>query len=393
MFHELTATIDCDNLRHNVALLQARTRPGTKLCAALKADAYGHGAKVVAPELQRIGVDMAAVATLDEAVELRRIGWRRNILVLGNVLAIQHDGERRERAEAMVEHDLTPTVTDAAPLAGLSATAELQARTLDVHLKFDSGMGRQGVLPEEVSNLVAAVRSCPRLRLAGIYSHFATADLDERGLASQQFESFCGTLNGVDDQLPAGAIRHLANTAATLEWPETHFEMVRPGLGLYGYAPSSDLRQRHDLRPILRLTSRVTLVKTLPAGHCVGYGRTFTTTRPTRVGVVPAGYADGYVRGLSNDAVVGTPEGDAPVIGRVSMDQLSIDLTDHPSVGVGDEVVLIDPDPARPNSVEAIAARLGTIPYEVTCLLGRRINRIPGSRAVPFSGAARTDRE
>jgi len=151
--------------------------------------------------------------------------------------------------------------------------------------------------------------------------------------------------------------------------------MVRPGLGLYGYAPSAAMRRRHDLRPILRLTSRITLIKSLPVGHCVGYGQTFTTRRPTRLGLVPAGYVDGFIRGLSNNAVVGTAAGDAPVIGRISMDQLTIDLTDRPSVGVGDEVVLIDPDPARPNSVESLAGRLGTIPYEVTCLLGIRLNR------------------
>jgi alanine racemase len=376
MFHELTATIHRERLRHNVELLRRRTRPGTLLCAAVKADGYGHGAALVAPELERLGVEMAAVATIEEGIELRQHCWRREILILGNVLAVLHDGQRFERVHALLEYDLTPTITDAGPLNALAAGAELQGKNVRVHVKFDSGMGRQGVLPDDVYDLIVAMREYPRIRLAGIYSHFATADLGQQELAAHQLETFHRTLDRVDDLLPAGTARHIANTAAVLEWPETHFEMVRPGLGIYGYAPSPALRRRHDLQPILRLTSRVTLIKTLPAGHCVGYGQTFTTKRPTRVGIVPAGYADGFLRRLSNDAIVGTAAGDAPVIGRISMDQLTIDLTDLPSLGVGDEVVLIDPDPARPNSVESIAGRLETIPYEVTCLLGRRIDRI-----------------
>src|SRR5262249_48941755 len=141
------------------------------------------------------------------------------------------------------------------------------------------------------------------------YSHFATADLLQHELARHQLAMWGSTLDGLSDLLPAGLVRHLANTAATLEWSDAHFDMVRPGLGLYGYSPSAALRRRHRLMPILRLTSRITLIKTLPPGHCVGYGQTFTTRRPTRLGVVPAGYVDGFLRGLSNNAVVGTAAG------------------------------------------------------------------------------------
>jgi alanine racemase len=175
----------------------------------------------------------------------------------------------------------------------------------------------------------------------------------------------------------------MANSAATITMPEAHLDMVRPGLALYGYWPARHMAGRIDLRPILRLVSHVTLIKELPVGHCVGYGQTFTTIRPTRLGMVPVGYFDGYVRALSNAAQVTINSRPAPVIGRVSMDQLAVDLTDIPGARLGSEVTLIDNRPEQPNSVAAIAERLGTIPYEVTCLLGQRIQRISVGNSCP----------
>jgi alanine racemase len=168
----------------------------------------------------------------------------------------------------------------------------------------------------------------------------------------------------------------MANSAATITLPEAHFDMVRPGLALYGYAPAEHMARQIDLRPILKVMTHLTAVKNVPAGHCVGYARTFTTNRPTRLGLLPAGYADGILRRLSNNAVVSTAWGDCPVIGRISMDQLAVDVTDLPAAEPGSAVTLVECDPARPNSVASIAARLGTIPYEVTCLLGDRIERV-----------------
>lgn len=380
MFHELIAAIDPAALAHNLRLLTSHCKPSTKICVALKADAYGHGLAQIAPLLQQApehtAIDCAAVATLAEAIDLRRTGWARPILVLGNVLAGVPDADRRDRITAILDHHLSPTLTDPALVAPLAAAAAGATRKVEVHLKFDSGMGRQGIMPADLPALVDAVRAQPSLRLGGIYSHFATADLSAHDLAAKQLATFRRLLTELSDRLPPGVTRHMANTAATLTWPEAHFDMVRPGLGLYGYAPSDDLRRQHDLRPVLRLSSRVTLVKQLPPGHCVGYGQTFTTARPTRLGIIPAGYADGLLRALSNHCVVGTSAGDAPIIGRVSMDQLAIDLTDLPAVNVGDEIVLIDNRPDRPNSVEQLAKKLNTIPYEVTCLLGSRVNRV-----------------
>ncbi len=387
MRSDLIAEIHVDALIHNYRQLRSLCGPGVAFCAPLKANAYGHGVNIVAPALQAAGADCAGVATLEEALELRAIGWKRPILVFGNVLAVADAAERRERIEAACEHDLTLTIVDEASVQRL-ARAEPRQR-IAVHVKLDSGMGRMGALPSEAAALIRLVRSTRCLRLAGIYSHLATADLADRAFAERQLAAFKLVLAECAPVLPAKVIRHLAKSAATLTWPAAHLDMVRPGLALYGYAPLEEMPHGISLRPILRVVSHLTAVKSLPPGHSVGYGRTFTTTRPTRLGIVPAGYADGFLRGLSNAAVVGTSHGDAPVVGRVSMDQLAVDLTDLPPMQPGDSVVLIDDRPERPNSVAALARLLGTIPYEVTCLLGSRARRTAVASYQPAPAAAR----
>jgi alanine racemase len=392
MRSDLIAQINIDNLAHNCRVLRAKCRPGTKICAVLKANAYGHGLSIVAPTLHAAGVDYAAVATLSEALELRSIRWPSPILMLGNMLAVADQRERQERLRAIIKYDLTLTISDVETLRVL---ARLNPQgPINVHVKVDTGMGRMGVMPDDLAHLLDLVVAAPHLRLVGLYSHFATADFEERELVDRQLRTFHEILARYGDRLPPRSIRHLANSAATLTLPEAHFDMVRPGLAMYGIPPAEWLGRGIDLRPILRLVSHLTAVKMLPPGHCVGYGRTFTTQRSTRLGIVPIGYFDGYVRSLSNAAVVGTNVGDAPVIGRVSMDQIALDLTGLPELHTGDEVVLIDDCPNRPNSVPAIARLMDSIPYEVTCLLGERIERVPvGVGAAQIAPAAKAFRE
>jgi len=374
MRSDLLAHIDTDRLRHNVAALRACCADGVKFCAPLKADAYGHGVAVVAPALMELGVECAAVATMKEAVELRELGWQTDVLVLGNVLAVDDADERRQRLTAAIDSQLTLSLVDD---AGLRAIHEFQpVAPIDVQIKIDTGMGRMGVMPEDAIELVRAVAAIPQVRLTGIYSHFATADLQLRDLALQQLAKFRRLRDELSSVAGDDCIFHLANSAATLTMPTAHFDMIRPGLALYGYAGADDWRNHADLRPILRLTSHITLIKDLPAGHCVGYGQTFTTQRPTRLGIVPVGYSDGFARALSNNAAIKTAAGPAPVIGRVSMDQLAVDLTDLEGCKLGSEVTLISDDPASPQSVEALARKLETIPYEITCRLGPRIDKI-----------------
>lgn len=377
---DILAIIDTQRLEHNLAALRALCRPGVRICAPLKADAYGHGVEIIAPALQAAGADFAAVATIHEAVHLRDLGWGPPILVLGNPLAIADPTERAERIAAIVRHNLTVTVADPTAIGALRAADSHEP--IQVHLKIDTGMGRMGIMPQDADRVACTIRDATHLRLTGIFSHFATSDFAEPDLAKRQLDTFNDVLARIGDALPPGIIRHMANSAAVMTLPESHFDMVRPGLALFGYPPAPHLADRIDVRPVLRLISHLCAVKELPARHCVGYGETVTTRRPTRLGIVPVGYFDGYVRALSNNAVVSTPVGDAPVIGRVSMDQLAIDITDLPAIGLGTEVGLIDDDSTRPNSVVAIANRLATIPYEVTCLLGPRISRV---RAEPVA--------
>lgn len=379
---DVVAIIDTDRLIHNFKALRACCAEGVKICAPLKADAYGHGVEIVAPALQEAGADYAAVANLREAVELRAVGWKRPILVLGSVLAIDDKTERRHRIGVIMDHELVVTVADVATVAWLSTVAPRSP--INVHLKVDSGMGRMGVMPDEAVELVQSIRAVPHLRLTGVFSHFATADFEQLDLATDQLRVFREVLGHIGDYIPSGVTRHMANSAATITMPEAHFEMVRPGLALFGYLPSPVMARDIDLRPVLRVVSHLSAVKNLPPGHCVGYGRTFITTRSTRLGIVPIGYCDGYLRTLSSNGAVSTRAGDAPVIGRISMDQLAIDLTDLPPLSLGAEIGLIDCEPDRSNSVAAMARRLGTIPYEVTCLLGPRIERIATGRFQQF---------
>ncbi len=372
---DLIAEINVEHLVHNYHSLRACARSHlVKFCAPLKANAYGHGLSVVAPPLLAAGADCAAVATLSEAIELRGVGWNRPILVLGNVLAVADEAERQERIDVVVEHELTLTITDEDAIRLLRESNP--SKPIPVHVKLDTGMGRMGCMPDTIGELVRSVRVARCLQFTGFYSHFATADLKQRELVKKQLSLFNHVLTSIRVNLPPGVIRHLANSAATITMADAHFDMVRPGLALYGYYPSSHMAELVYLKPTMRLLSHLTAVKQLPVGHCVGYGQTFVTKRPTRLGIVPAGYADGFLRLLSNEAVVGTPAGKAPVIGRISMDQLAVDLTDLPEMPVGTPVTLIDDKPSGPNSVAGIAKKMGTIPYEVTCLVGPRVSRV-----------------
>lgn len=374
MRSDLVAHIDTDKLRHNVAALRACCGNGVRLFAPIKADAYGHGVHVVAPVLMELGIELAAVATIREAVELRDLGWDNDILVLGNILAVSDQHERCERIEAIVQHDLAVTIADSICLQRL-ISADL-AKTVIVHMKIDSGMGRMGVMPQNAVELTKAIVSAKRLQLAGVYSHFATADVELRGLAEKQLSTFKDIRQELRDIVPKECVFHLANSAATITMPEAHFDAVRPGLAMYEYVAANAWREKADLQPIMRLESHVSAEKELPESHCVGYGRTFVTKRRTRLGIIPLGYFDGFARALSNNATISTAGGVAPVIGRISMDQLAVDLTDLPECKLGTLVTLISDDPHSPQSVESLARSLDTIPYEITCRLGSRVDKI-----------------
>jgi alanine racemase len=375
----LQALIDRSAIEHNCRRLRA-CAGGRSMCVAIKANAYGHGVDRVLPVMDKCGIEMLGVACLEEACELRALGWKRPVLIFGSEFSAYTDEERRELAETIIEHEVRITLTRPQDLHVLSQAAERLRKTAGVHLDLDTGMCRMGLSEDDLWELIARLRTLPRITLEGIYTHFATADCKDKSFARRQLDRF----NGFLDRLKAAGIEipivHAANSGACIDLPEAHFNMVRPGISTYGYHAGGEMHQKPDLRPALKLVSFLTLVKTIPAGSFVGYGCTFETRRETTIGLVPIGYADGYFRELSNRGTMIVAGRTVPVIGRVSMDQTIIDLTDLASQAgrpqAGDEVTIYDNRRESPNSVESIAALLNTIPYVVTTSLGRRVKRI-----------------
>ncbi len=377
---DVVAQVNLDALRHNVEVLRGQCRPGVRICAALKANAYGHSVRIVAPVLAQTAVSMAAVATISEAIELRELGWAKPVLLFGPIFAGGNGAGRKERLRAVLEYDLTATIVDFYGARDLAIEAQRRGKIARCHVKIDSGMGRMGISPSGAVQLAQRLQELPSVAIEGVYTHFATADEIDKTHCLEQLRVFRETI----DALQAAGLRpwmvHAAATGALLDLPQSHFDMVRPGIGLYGLLPGDQIENRPGLRPVLKVTSRLVLVKKIAAGKSVGYGRTWTAGRDSIVGIVPIGYHDGYLRSLSNRAVMTVRGYVAPVVGRISMDQTVIDLTDVPGAIVGDEVVVIDEDPAAPNSVASLAAIMQTIPYEVVALLGNRVARVARSQ-------------
>lgn len=378
--HFLFAEIESAAIEHNCRVLRSFAPPGCQMCAAVKANAYGHGIDVVLPALERAGVDMLGVATIREAMELRALGWSLPILLFGAELNNYAGSQKQEPARWLVDNGIRVTATSREDIDELAAAARHVGKPAVLHLKLDSGMSRMGVHEQQLIDLIEAVRANGTLEVEGLYTHFATAD-DDKVFARQQLRRFLTFV----DRVRVGGLRipviHAANSAATIDLPESHLDMIRPGISVYGYHTSPSMTHKPDLRPAMRVITSLRLIKPIPAGSYVGYGCTFQAPRDLLVGLVPIGYADGYSRRLSNTGRMIVAGRAVPVIGRVSMDQTVVDLTavkdEGLTVSVGQEVIVIDNDRNSPNSVESLACELGTIPYEIVTLLGRRIIRVP----------------
>lgn len=363
----LRAEISVSAIQHNIKLLRGLLAPGVKICPVVKANAYGHGTQQI---LGVIGsaADMLSVAICSEAVQLRRLGWQRPILMFTTAAA-----SSAEDLAELIAQDVTLTVTALDELALLAGAAEKAHRPAEVHIKIDTGMSRGGILPEGAPPLVAAARAAACVRLTGMYTHFAVAEERDKSVTRQQLRRFLATVDGCGGR--SGLTLHAANSAAAIDLPETHLDMIRPGMALYGYQPSETLNTVLDLRPSLRLTAPIVLIKDVPAGAATGYGLTYRFERDARVALVPIGYADGYFRAFSNVASMRLGDVDCPVRGRVSMDQTIIEITEAPHARVGQHVEIISTDPAAPHSVARLARLADTIPYEIITRLGDRITR------------------
>jgi alanine racemase len=337
--------------------------------AVVKANAYGHGAVAVARALEDAGARWLAVADIEEGIELRDAGLRARILVFGALSVSDVDG--------VFTHDLTPTISSPAAARALQAAAHARQTVLRCHLKIDTGMHRLGYRFDNLGRTTPALLASANLEIESVHTHFATADEPEHPLFEEQrlrFEQACAVLAELGLAPPS---RHAANSAALLRDSRVWFDFVRPGLLLYGVAPPP-LATTIPLRSVMTLTSRVVAVKGLRAGETAGYGARFRAERPSVLAVVPAGYADGLDRRLEGRGYALVRGRRAPIVGSVSMDMLTVDVTDHGVVDPGDEVVFLGSQGA--SAVQTIDAReiaswIGTVPYEVLCRLGSRVER------------------
>ena len=366
------AEVDLAAYDRNLDAINARLPDGSRLIAVLKANGYGHGAVQLARRCTPDRVAMIAVVMLEEALELRAAGITVPLLVLGPIL------EERDVAAA-VEANITLGIPGPEELEVVARVA--RERDVHVHLKLDSGMGRMGVVESELPRVAELVRATPRLRVDAIYSHLANADDEQDPFTEEQIARFRTLLATLREAGIDAPLHHIANSSATLRGLIEPGEYVRVGIALLGVGggqailPVRDRRGQAGLpvlHPVLRWRTEIARLKDLPAGHAVGYGTTFHTTRPSRIATLPVGYADGYDRHFSNRGEVLVRGKRAPVVGRVSMDLTTVDVTDIPGANVGDEVVLLGDG----ISVEELARKLDTISYEVFCSISARVPRV-----------------
>jgi len=365
------AEIDLDKIEHNFRVIRAHAQD-SKICAVVKADAYGHGDAVIAATLEAAGADWFAVSGLAEALRLRRAGVTRPILVLGYTSP--------QRAGVLAINTITQCVYSLEYARQLSDAAVSAGVTVDCHIKLDTGMGRIGfTVRDDMDAAVAEIctaTALPGLHHSGVFTHFAVADSKspaDIAYTMQQYELFCDAIHRLDQAGVRFEIAHCCNSAAILVYPQMHLDMVRPGNILYGYRPSADV-PCNELVGALELKAAVSLVKKICKGDDLSYGRVFTADRDMTVATLSVGYADGYLRALSNQGVVSIHGKPARVIGHICMDQSIVDVTDIPDVKQGDVAIVFGGGAA--DSVDDIADKCGTINYEIICDIGRRVQRV-----------------
>ncbi|MEA4825986.1 MAG: alanine racemase [Clostridium sp.] len=364
------AEIDLDNLAFNMRQIRSKAK-SKDIIAVVKADAYGHGALDIAPVLLENGATSLAVAVVSEGVELRRGGIECPIMVLGFTPPSLMDD--------LVKYDIQQTVFSYSYAKELSAIAEKNHKKARIHIAVDTGMGRIGFMPNKESvEEVLKISKLPNIEVQGIFSHFSTADDKDKEYTDYQlskFNEFYDELSKVGVKIK---IRHIANSAAIIELPKTHFEAVRPGIILYGYYPSEEVDKSNiQLKPVMELKTNIAHIKKIPSGYYISYGRKFKSTRETVVATLPVGYADGYTRLLFNKAKVIINGQFAPVVGRICMDQCMVDVTNiKGEIKVGDEVILIGEKGGISINADHIAEMLGTINYEVVCMISKRVPRV-----------------
>ncbi len=370
-FNRAWAEVDLDAIAHNVREIRRITNKKSEIMGVVKADAYGHGVIEAVRTILDNGATCLAVSMLDEAIQLRENGIDVPILILSYTDPV--------RAADIIKYNVTQAVFSQDLARALSEEAVRQRKNVKIHIKIDTGMTRVGFMPgySAIKNVVE-ISKLPRIIVEGLFTHFASADEEDKSYTLMQFERFmgiCSELNRIGVYIP---VKHVANSAAIMEYPEMHLNMVRPGIILYGMYPSEEVnRGKLDLRPAMTLKANVILLKKVEKNTSISYGRIFTTGRESKIATVPIGYADGYTRLLTGRGKVLINGEVAPVVGKICMDQCMVDVTDfEKEVKVGDEVVLFGKQGDKIIRVEDIAGSIGTINYEIVCVVGKRIPRV-----------------
>lgn len=364
------AEINLDNLIHNIKEIRRLSGTEAQVMAVIKADGYGHGSTKIAQVLLDNGADALAVAVLDEAIELRQAGIKAPTFVLGYT--------QPERSEEVVKYDLEQSVFSLESAKSLSEAAIAQEKTVLVHIKIDTGMGRVGLqVDHNAVEIIKEIYNLPNLRIKGIFTHFATADEVNKNYTQMQFDKFNWICTKLEEQGIKIEIKHCGNSATIIDLPDMHLNMVRAGIMMYGLAPSEDvLLNKIELKQVMSLKVRITHVKQIEAGQSVSYGRRFIADEKRTIASLPIGYADGYTRLLTGKAEALVKGQRVPVVGSICMDQCMIDVTGVDGVKVGDEVVLFGHQEDGYISIDEIAKKLGTINYEIVCMISRRVPRV-----------------
>jgi alanine racemase len=361
--------INCTALQDNYTFIRQKAGGDVPVMAMVKADGYGHGMVMAARAFARAGCERFGVAELREAVLLRQAGMRSEIYVT--------IGVAEEDAGLLFQYELIPVIYRYETALALSRAAVALGREIGIHVKIDSGMSRLGIFPAEMPMFLGAVSGLPGIKVAGIMSHLPEADNPASKSTAQSFRLFADACREVKNRFKG--ICHIANSGAVLNFPDTFCDMVRAGIALYGYHPAGRVepgdRYAGKLQPAMSFTSRILQVKTLPAGTAISYGHTFQARRQTRLAVVPVGYEDGYSRLLSNRGTLLVHGQSAPILGRICMNMCMIDVSGIEGVDAGDEVVLLGRQGRENISADDIAEQMGSISYEVLCLLGNNNQR------------------
>lgn len=362
--------VEMDNIIHNLCELKKITSKRAKTMAVVKADAYGHGSLEVSKACIESGVDYLAVAILEEGIYLRKNGIKAPILILGATFP--------ERVCDIINYNLIQAVSSVELVNALGLAAREMKRTACIHVKVETGMNRLGAIPgKDLNNLIEAlIKNRDFLRVEGVFSHFAQADSKDKSYAEIQYRAF---LEGVKELAAAGfnnLVKHMANSAAIIDLPGMHLDMVRQGISLYGYYPSTEVQQNVDLRPAMSWITHIAHIKRIDRGSPIGYGCSYLTERKSVIATLPVGYADGYPRILSNCGNVIIRGQKVPIVGRVCMDQLMVDITDLADVKTGDQVVLIGEQNGEKVTADDLANLIGTISYEILTGISPRVSRV-----------------